>query len=131
MDTTEIGFLRRDGDGFFPLDMGISKWSPDMINGPAITGILARAIENEHGAEGFVPARLTVDLFRPARAEQLHVVTRSVRDGNRIRVADAEVIQQGEAVARASVVFLRRSEQPPGELWTRPDTPQPPPLSLL
>ncbi len=67
MDTTEIGFLRRDGDGFFPLDMGISKWSPDMINGPAITGILARAIENEHGAEGFVPARLTVDLFRPAR----------------------------------------------------------------
>lgn len=99
MDTTEIGFLRRDGDGFFPLDMGISKWSPDMINGPAITGILARAIENEHGAEGFVPARLTVDLFRPARAEQLHVVARSVRDGNRIRVADAEVIQQGEAVA--------------------------------
>ncbi|MBM4504258.1 hypothetical protein GS582_10300 [Rhodococcus hoagii] len=67
---------------------------------------------------------MTVDLFRPARAEQLHVVTRSVRDGNRIRVADAEVIQQGEAVARASVVFLRRSEQPPGELWTRPDTPQ-------
>ncbi|WP_305092137.1 acyl-CoA thioesterase domain-containing protein [Prescottella sp. R16] len=127
----EIGFLRHDGDGFVPLELGISKWSPDMINGPAITGVLARAIENAHGAEDFVPARLTVDLFRPARARRLHVATRSVREGNRIRLADAEVVQDGETVARASVVFLRRGVRPPGQTWTRPDVPQPPPLSLL
>ncbi|QCQ91953.1 acyl-CoA thioesterase domain-containing protein [Rhodococcus sp. SGAir0479] len=122
----QIAFLTRDGDGFAPLELAVSGWSPDMI-----TGVLARAIENAHGAEGFVPARLTVDLFRPARAAQFHVVTRSVRDGNRIRVADAEVLQRGESVARGTVVFLRRGAQPPGELWTRPDSPQPPPPSLL
>ncbi|MGF7123972.1 acyl-CoA thioesterase domain-containing protein [Rhodococcus sp. TAF43] len=126
-----IAFLTRDGDGFSPLPLGISKWSSDMINGPALTGLLARDIENDHGAEGFVPARLTVDLFRPARAERIDVVTRSVRTGNRIRVADGELLQKGEPVARATVVFLRRGVQPPGELWTRPESPQPPPLSLL
>ncbi|RVW04623.1 acyl-CoA thioesterase domain-containing protein [Rhodococcus spongiicola] len=126
-----VGFLTRDGEGFTPLPLGISRWSSDMIIGPALCGILARAIEDEHGAEGFVPARLTVDLFAPARAQRLDVVTRAVRDGNRIRVADAEAVQNDQVVARASVVFLRRSTQPPGELWTRPESPQPPPLDVL
>ncbi|WP_433606013.1 acyl-CoA thioesterase domain-containing protein [Prescottella agglutinans] len=129
--TDSIGFLTRDGDGFTPLPLGISRWSSDMIIGPALCGILARAIENEHGAEGFVPARLTVDLFAPARAARIDVVTRIVREGNRIRVADADVLQNGQSVARATVVFLRRSVQPPGELWTRPESPQPPPVDVL
>ena len=48
-----------------------------------------------------------------------------VRSGNRIRVADAFVEQGGTTVARATMVQLRRGEQPPGRCgwpsgpWTR------------
>ena len=59
-----------------------------------------------------------MDLFRPVRSQLLTVVTRRVRDGNRIRVADADLVQGGEVVARASAVFLRTSEPPPGEVWS-------------
>lgn len=89
-----------------------------MVTGPAVCGIIARGLERDHGADGFRPARLTVDLFRPVRSRVLGVVTRRVRDGNRIRVADGDVVQGGEVVARASLVLLRTSEAPPGEVWT-------------
>ena len=40
-------------------------------------------------------------------------MTSRVRSGRRIRVADAEVVQDGVTVARASLVFLRTSATPP------------------
>lgn len=112
-----VAFFAAEGDGFRPLPTAASRWSADMVTGPAVCGIVARALESDHGEPGFRPARLTVDLFRAVRADLLHVATRRVRDGNRIRVADADVIQAGEVVARASLVLLRTSEAPPGEVW--------------
>ncbi|TQF65492.1 thioesterase family protein [Rhodococcus spelaei] len=101
-----------------------------MVNGAALCGLVARALENSHGGDGFVPARLTVDLFRPALTRPLTAVTTGVRDGKRIRVADAELLQDGEPVVRATAVFLRPSEQPPGQVWTRERRPSPPPATI-
>ncbi|MEV6341430.1 thioesterase family protein [Nocardia vinacea] len=123
---TPYAFFAAKDDGFEPLPFAASSWSPKMVNGPAICGLLARALEQQHCAPGFTPARLTVDLFRPTLRKPVTVVTELVRDGRRIRVADAALMQDGEAVARASAVFLKRSAQPPGELWTRAESPQPP-----
>ncbi|WP_281197664.1 thioesterase family protein [Nocardia pseudovaccinii] len=125
-----LGFFEETALGFEPLPFAASAWSPDMINGPAICGLLAQALEREHGRDGFVPARLTVDLFRPTRRQPVQVVTESVRDGRRIRVADAALMQDGVDVARATAVFLKKSVQPPGELWTRQDQPAPPPVEI-
>ncbi|WP_054816583.1 acyl-CoA thioesterase domain-containing protein [Nocardia arizonensis] len=124
-------FFEQTELGFEPLAYAASAWARDMVNGPAICALLARSLEIEYGASAFTPSRLTVDLFRPVLRRPLTVRTAIVRDGNRIRVADAELVQEGAAVARASAVFLRRSQQPPGELWTRTDLPKPPPADLL
>ncbi|MFI7671342.1 thioesterase family protein [Nocardia sp. NPDC049526] len=128
--TTPYAFFAATEDGFEPLPFAASSWSPNMVNGPAICGLLARALEQQHCAPEFTPARLTVDLFRPTLAKPVTVVTELVREGRRIRVADAALMQDGVDVARASVVFLKRSQQPPGELWTRAESPQPPPVPI-
>ncbi|RMI28919.1 thioesterase family protein [Nocardia stercoris] len=52
--------------------------------------------------------------------------TARVRDGKRIRVADVSMLQNGTIAARASVVLLQPSAQPPGGLWQREREPRPP-----
>ncbi|MEU6565055.1 acyl-CoA thioesterase domain-containing protein [Nocardia nova] len=125
MDSSH-GYFAVDGPGFAPNPMAVSQWSADQVVGPALCGLLARALDNEHATDGFVPVRLTVDLFKPARMHELAVTTTRVRDGRRIRLADAVVVQDGAPAARASVVLLQPSEQPPGEIWTRERQPEPP-----
>ncbi|WP_068271164.1 thioesterase family protein [Aldersonia kunmingensis] len=128
--STPMAYFEQVGDDLVPTKYAVSSWSPDMLSGPVIAGVLAWALENAYGGDEFLPSRLTVDMFRPARTKPTQIATTLVRDGNRIRLGDAELIQDGETVARASVVFLRRSSPPPGEFWTRADPPQAPPAEL-
>ncbi|MEE2030594.1 thioesterase family protein [Rhodococcus chondri] len=122
-------FTEADGN-YSPTEYAESPWSAEMLNGPCVCGLLARELENHHAVEGFVPARFTVDLFKPVRAEVVRFTTTRVRDGNRIRVADAQLLQGGDVSARATVVYLRTSSQPPGTAWTRDSHPEPPPAGL-
>ncbi|WP_158171089.1 thioesterase family protein [Rhodococcus sp. JT-3] len=123
-------FFTNTPDGLVPTELARSHWSPKFINGPATCGVIARALENDHGAEHLVPSRLTVDLCQPIPAEPLTIATTRIRDGNRIRVADAAVLHNGVVIARATAVFLRPSVQPAGQLWGRSSVPQPPPVDL-
>ncbi|APA99488.1 acyl-CoA thioesterase domain-containing protein [Nocardia seriolae] len=116
--------------GFVPTPHAASEWSKAQVVGPALTGLLARELERAHATDGFVPVRLTVDLFSAARFEHTTTPSVRVRDGRRIRVADVSVVQGGTVAARASVVLLQPAEQPPGELWRRDREPQPPALEL-
>ncbi|MEV6772386.1 acyl-CoA thioesterase domain-containing protein [Nocardia sp. NPDC051030] len=124
------GYFDAVDGGFDPTRFAASQWSAAQVVGPALTGLMARELEREHATDGFVPVRLTVDLFSPARFEHTVTPMVRVRDGRRIRVADVSVVQGGKTVARASVVLLQPSEQPPGELWQREREPQPPSLEL-
>ena len=63
------------------------------------------------------PARYTVDLFKAARMQPCRRRPRVVREGNRICLVDATVEQDGVPVARASGLFLKVSEQAPGQVW--------------
>ncbi|MFC9995051.1 thioesterase family protein [Nocardia sp. NPDC127526] len=112
--------------GFEPTATAASQWSSEQVVGPALCGLMARQLELEHATEGFVPVRLTVDMFSAARFRRTATPTLRVRDGNRIRVADVTVVQDGTVAARASAVLLRPAEQPPGQLWRRDREPQPP-----
>ena len=66
------------------------------------------------------PARLTVDLLRPAALAPRAGRTASRREGRRLNLVEAEMLQHDTVVARARALFLRRGEQPPGEVWTSP-----------
>lgn len=111
---------------FHPTESALSRWGNDSLNGPALVGLAARCLERRYGAEGFMPTRLTADLFKAARRVPTEVRTRLVREGRRIRNSDCDVIQGGEVVARATMVQFLRSEAPPGREWVGTESFTPP-----
>ncbi|WP_227982037.1 thioesterase family protein [Nocardia spumae] len=121
-----VAFFRRTDSGLVASDIAVSRWSPGQVAGPAICGLLARELETHCPEAGFIPARLTVDLFRPVRDEPLTVHSTVVREGTRVRVADAWIEQQDRIRVRASVMYLAVAQQPPGQVWQAdPDLPVP------
>ncbi len=88
------------------------------MSGHVVGGMLARSIERAIQDNEFQASRLTVDMVRPAALAPTDVTTSIQRDGRRIRLVDAMMVQGGNVVARASALFLRRGEQPPGRVWS-------------
>lgn len=118
MATEPAHFTAAESGEFLPTQFAQSHWGDDHLNGPAVVGLAGWVLEQESGSPDFMPARLTVDLFRAARGVPTTVVARLVRDGRRVRSAECEVLQEDRAVARATLLQYRRSVAPPGELWT-------------
>ena len=116
----------QDDGEFHPTASALSRWGNDSLNGPAIVGLAARALEIDYGRQGFLPARLTVDLFKAAHQVPTEVRTRLVRDGRRIRNAECDVLQGGVLVARATMVAYRQSQPPPGAEWVSQERFTPP-----
>jgi acyl-coenzyme A thioesterase PaaI-like protein len=105
------------GNSYVPTWIAQGPWGQS-IAGQVVGGLLAWSLESDAGDPELQPARLTVDLLRPVALEPVEVETGIERQGRRIRLADAVLTQRGNVVARASALFLRRGEQPPGEVWS-------------
>ena len=111
-------FVPQSDGSFLPTEFSRSTWGADLVHGGPPAGLLARAIEREFLMDGWHPARLTVDLFRPVPRVPLSVVTRSVRSGRRIHAVEASIVVDGAEVTRATAVLLKEAEHPyelPGE----------------
>jgi hypothetical protein len=89
-----------------------------MLHGRLVAALAAR--EAESIGAGFVPTRLTIDLFRAAPMEPVEILSELVRDGRRVRVAHMRLRCGSREAARASVMLLRPAAQPPGRVW-QPD----------
>jgi acyl-CoA thioesterase len=111
-------FVQIDEDTFQPTQYAQSHWGQDHLNGPAVVGLAARALEGAFGLAEFMPARLTVDLFKAARGVPTTTKVSLLRDGRRVRNSECELLQDGVAVARATLVQYRRSSAPRGEEWS-------------
>lgn len=123
-------YFEPDGDAFVPTSLAQGPWG-QTISGNVMGGLLGFVIDRDAGDPQLQPARLTVDLFRPAALELVTVRTAVVRAGRRIKVVDAQAFQRDILVARASTVFLRRGEPSPADVWTSEITiPAPPPPEL-
>jgi hypothetical protein len=110
-------FITTDEDTFEPTALAGGHWGESLISGPAVAGLAGRALETDFGQPGFLPARLTIDLLKPARQVPTRTQTRIIRDGRRVRYAECDVIQGDWIVARATAVFYRQSEAPAGQEW--------------
>ncbi len=119
-------FAPRDGL-LHPTEFALSRWGNDSLNGPAVVGLAARTLESEYGRAGFLPTRLTADLFKAAHRVPTEVRTRLVREGRRILSAECDVLQDGAIVARATMVAYRTSAPPPGREWVAEASFDPPP----
>lgn len=112
-------FTRIDEDRYQPTRYAQSHWGEDHLNGPAVVGLAAFALETLYGLPEFLPARLTVDLFKAARGVPTSIKAVLVRDGRRVRNSECELVQDGVTVARAVLVQYRRAEAPRGAEWVR------------
>ena len=130
--TTNQPFYSRQGDVFSPNPVANGPWDPKSLHGRVIIGLLAFVIEERHGGADFVPARLTVDMFRlPDIFKPIEVKTNPIREGLRIRVIEADFLSGGIAMARASCQLLRRTENPQGRIWSPPDWDAPRPADIM
>ena len=116
-ETATAYFVRGAADVFEPTAAAGGHWGESLISGPAVAGLAAWALERDFGQPGFIPARFTIDLMKPARQVPTRVQTRLVRDGRRVRYAECDVIQGDWIVARATTVQYLQSEAPAGDEW--------------
>jgi Thioesterase-like superfamily len=115
-------FFITDGKDYVPTRLARGPWGPS-ISGNYIGGLLGRTVEQEVDDADLQPARLTVDLLRPVALKPLQMHSSVVRDGRRLRLVDAVMAQDDVIVARASALFLRRSEHTTADtVWTSPIT---------
>jgi acyl-CoA thioesterase len=107
-----------EGDRYVPGHLTNGPWGQTM-GGQVVGGLLGWALDS-YGDADMQPARLTVDLLRPVLIEPVSIETIIQREGRRMKLVDAGLLQNGRVVARASALFLRRSEEPDGEVWSAP-----------
>src|SRR6202790_4629889 len=107
---TNQPFFTRERDAFIPTKVANGPWDRNSLHGRVIIGLLAFEIEQRHGADDFVPARLAVDMVRLPNLSPIEVKTRIIRDGLPIKVVEAEFFSGGVATARASCQLLRKTE---------------------
>jgi hypothetical protein len=122
--TTDLppAYFLRDGADFVPTAIAGGPWG-SFMSGVFVGGILGHAVERAViGDPDLQPARLTVDLLRPAAMTPVRIRTEIVRQGRRLVLVEAEMTQSDTdtVVAKASGLFLRKGEQPPGTVWTSP-----------
>jgi acyl-coenzyme A thioesterase PaaI-like protein len=110
-------FFASDDGAFVPNQVAQGGWGPT-LGGHVVGGLLARSVEAKRADPDLVPARFTVDILRRVAAEPVEVESNVLRTGRRNQSIDATMTQRGEMVARASTLFLRRSEQPAVRPWT-------------
>ncbi|MFE3545744.1 thioesterase family protein [Nocardia sp. NPDC059177] len=121
-----VSFFAREGDRLVAQQIAVSPWSDAMLSGTGVCGLLARELEG-HCPEGFVPARLTVDLYQPVANAPFEFRSEVVRRGSRITVVDAALVQEGRERVRATALFLTPGAEPPGQVWSSAEElPMPP-----
>ena len=124
---TNEPFFTVEGTHYVPTPASRGPWNPNSLHGRVIAGLLGAEIERLHGSPDFIPARLTVDMYRLPDLSPVEVTTTVVRAGNRIKVIDAEFISGGVSAGRATCQLLKRTENPTGNVWAPPtwDVPKP------
>lgn len=132
-DPSTFGLFRREGDLLIPQDLARSLWKADQMHGVATSGALGRAVENAalaRGRDDLQPARFTVDLFKAPSMSACNTRVEVRREGPRILVLDADLLQDDEVVASARALFLKPGETPTGLVWAEVDGAEPPPLEV-
>lgn len=108
-----------DGAAAVPRPHARAPWSEDMLHGRVLAGLAAREVEARHLDPGWLPARLTIDLFRSPRMAPVTVGSDRIRDGGRVRVVDVGLGSEGREVARARVLVVRAAGREVAPLWSR------------
>jgi hypothetical protein len=106
----------RDGAFFLPSRSTRSAWDTKFLHGGPTATLLAHAVAQASDDPELLPARLTIDLFRPVPQSRLGIASRTVRRGKRLAVIDATISADGVAVARGAALLLRHGNGDPASV---------------
>jgi hypothetical protein len=123
-------FFKRDGALYQPTPFSRGPWSPTSLHGRVVAGLLAHVIEQRYGDPEMIAARFTIDMYRLPDLSAAEVTVTPIREGHRIKVIDAEYIVGGVSHARATCQFLRKGEDPEGNVWSPPNWTVPKPADI-
>ncbi|MBY6410842.1 thioesterase family protein [Rhodococcus sp. BP-252] len=119
------------GDGRYePRPHARSPWSENLVHGRLVSGLMAREVEREHLADGFHPARMTTDLFRPIPMGPIDITTYVRRAGRRVRIVEVQASVDGMPVASASVQALLAGAESTPVAWSPVEYRAPAPESV-
>jgi hypothetical protein len=98
---------------FTPVDDGLwlatdrarGPWSQDALHGGPTAALLTRAIEPLLAPLPL--ARITFELLRPVPVAPLAVTSRLLRDGRKVRLAEAQLEHDGTLLASATALGIR------------------------
>jgi hypothetical protein len=97
------------GNAFRPTDWTRGPWNPEFLHGCPVGALFAHLAEREKPSAEFLPARLTIDLYSAVPCTPLTGRSAVVKSSSRLRVIDIELLAGATAMARATVLFLRRT----------------------
>ena len=122
-----------EGDLFRATEHAGGPWSPDMLQGSATTGLMAREVEQLAVKSGFAVRRLTFDLWRPAGLHAFRIETDMLRDGRKAKTLQVRLMD-GEVEIGRCIALLTAQGQSPGDSFAKaaqddpaPETGTPPP----
>lgn len=104
--------FEQNGADFEPSKLARSPWERGKQNGVALGGLLAHLLEQIPTETPMIITRLTIDILAAAPWTTVRGSTRIIRPGKRIQLAEAELLVEGVAVARATGLFVRVAETP-------------------
>jgi acyl-coenzyme A thioesterase PaaI-like protein len=114
---SELGpyFELRD-EVFVPRPHARNPWSDMMLHGRLLAGLAARQVEQSYEDDRFRVARLTVDMSRAPPMEPVSAVSKLIRDGRRVRVAEGQLSDGAATVCHVSALVLARGDPPSGAI---------------
>lgn len=130
--TQRKSFFENDGSEpsvYHPTIHSRGPWDPGSLHGRVISGLIAYEAERNYSDKeemrNFRVTRMTVDMFRLPPMTPLRVTGEVIRTGRRIKVLDIQIkaitSDRGDLlIARGSVVLLKKTDSPPGIVWTSP-----------
>jgi acyl-CoA thioesterase len=105
-------YYMRDGAHFIPSGLARSPWDRNAIAGGPLSALLARGAEDASLDHDFGISRFTVDIFGKAPHQPLTLRTEVLRDGRQTKLHRILLCADGQAVAQAHVLRVRRLQTP-------------------
>ena len=105
-------FYRLEEDRLVPGPLCGGPWDPEHQHGGAVSGILAHLVELVPTATPMRFCRHTVELMRGVPMRTLTPEVEVLRDGRRLQVVRASLVDDSTEVARATSVRMRVADSP-------------------
>lgn len=119
----------REGECLVPTQYAVGPWRPDSLHGAAVAALFGAILDRQDRTV----ARITVDLTTAVPCKPLRLELIDHRGGRRVQRQSAELLHEDRVVARATALYVARSEldtptpleqfaAPPTELSPLPET---------